>query len=160
LQSDPELEEEWAAVLVDAYVRPHARVTAGRLLSGAGGVTAAIDLSDGMLGDLTRVCESSGAPARISVDRLPVDPELEAAARHFGRARWEWSLEPGDDYELLFTVRAEDADRIAGALTEATGLPVTEIGEMTFGHADPLVRVDGLPPEHRTIGGWDHFRRR
>jgi thiamine-monophosphate kinase len=158
LRNAADLEEEWALAVVDAYVRPQARLAAGRFLGACGGVTALIDLSDGLVGDLTRICESSGAPARIDAGRLPVDPALEEAARLFGRARWEWPLLPGDDYELLFTVRPEESDRVAEGLRGATGLPVTQIGEIVFGRAQPLVEVAGLPPGSRTFEGWDHFR--
>jgi thiamine-monophosphate kinase len=158
LQEQRDQEADWAVAVVDAFVRPRARIAAGRYLSRTEGVSALIDLSDGLIGDLTRVCERSGAPARLDIARLPHDPYLEAAAAHFGRARCDWTLAPGDDYELLFTVRSEQAESVADGLRHDTGLSVTEVGEMTFGRAVPLVEVTGLPPEHRTIAGWDHFR--
>jgi len=175
-------EEEWAIALVDAYVRPHARVAAGRFLAGCAGVTAMADISDGVVGDLTRICESSSVPARLDASRLPLDPDLEAAAAVFGVSRADWSLGPGDDYELLFTVRPEDAEAVAAGLRAATGLQVTEIGEMTFGRAHPLVEIvgraagrggpaeggaggeAGREPRRKADGeaepgGWDHFRK-
>lgn len=158
----------WAHSLVRAFVRPEARIAAGRRLSKAADrpVTALVDLSDGLVGDLGHVCGRSGVRARIDMTRLPHDPDLDAAALHFGRSRAAWTLGPGDDYELLLTVRPAAADRVAGELRAATGLMVTEIGEVLPPASEPLasgeerdmVEVTGMHPGDSPAFGWDHFR--
>jgi thiamine-monophosphate kinase len=177
----------WARSLVRAFRQPQARLAAGRWLAKAADrpVTALVDLSDGLIGDLAHICERSGVRARIEVARLPHDPDLEAAASHFGLIRAAWTLGPGDDYELLMTVRPTASDSVAKELRATTGLTVTEIGEilppampalggvppvgavppsaagpstMEPGLGSSLVEVTGLPPDEHPGGGWDHFR--
>jgi thiamine-monophosphate kinase len=159
---------QWARSLVRAFRQPEARIAAGRQLAKAADrpVTALVDLSDGLIGDLAHICERSGVRAKIEAARLPHDPDLVAAASHFGRVRAAWTLDPGDDYELLLTVRPAASDRVANELRAATGLTVTDIGEIL--PPDPptekpgidpgLVEVTGLPPGEHPGGGWDHFR--
>jgi thiamine-monophosphate kinase len=171
----------WAQSLVRAFRQPEARVAAGRLLASVAdrSVTALVDLSDGLIGDLEHICDRSGVRARIDAARFPHDPDLETAASHFGGVRAAWTLGPGDDYELLLTVHPAASDRVANELRAATGLMVTEIGEIfscrvsskgtmpfSAGSHPPrkteidhgLVEVAGAPPGKPHGGGWDHFR--
>ena len=128
------------------YAEP--RVALGRALVGR--ATAAMDVSDGLLGDLAKLCAASGVGARVDLDALPVSPAL-AAAHDRGRCE-QYVLEGGDDYELLFTL-PPGAD--AAALSGAGGVAVTCIG-----------RIDGAPGVHCERGGrevpyqargYDHF---
>lgn len=156
--ADFESEHPWSGSLLHAFLEPSARLLAGRMLASLEGVAAVIDLSDGLVGDLTRICERSNVSARLDPARFPSDPDLEAAAAATGLSRVAWTLSPGDDYELLFALRSNEADRIAREIAVASGIPVTEIGEIT--EPDPI-RVTGIEGwESRTGGsrGWDHFR--
>jgi thiamine-monophosphate kinase len=123
---------QWARSLVRAFRRPTARLAAGRWMAKAADrpVTALVDLSDGLVGDLAHLCVCSGVRARIEADRLPHDADLEAAASYFGLVRTAWTLGPGDDYELLLIVRPAASERVVNELRAATGLTVTEIGEI------------------------------
>jgi thiamine-monophosphate kinase len=160
----------WAQSLVRAFREPQARLAAARRLAKAADrpVTALLDISDGLLGDLAHICERSGVRSQIEVGRLPRDPDLDAAATHFGRTRASWTLSPGDDYELLMTVRPAASERVANELRSATGLMVTEIGEILPADSparDPgadadLVDVLGVSPGNHLAGGWEHFRAR
>lgn len=139
-------ENPWARSLVRAFRQPQARIAAGRQLVNDSDrpVTALVDLSDGLVGDLARICECSGVRARIEAGRLPVDLDLEAAASHFGRTRAAWTLSPSDDYELLLTVRPSASVRVASELRTATGLAVTDIGEILSRGVYP--RWSAAPP--------------
>ncbi len=158
----------WGRALVRAYLRPEARIAAGRVLAQLTDrpVTALVDLSDGLVGDLTRICERSGVRARIDSRRFPLDADLEAAAAQLGRPRAAWTLDPSDDYELLLTVRPEATDRVAEKLRASTGLTVTEIGEILPSAPGPTpsgmilnpIEVAGMPVDAVAGGGWDHFR--
>jgi thiamine-monophosphate kinase len=157
----------WARSLVRCYLHPEARVSLGRRLALAGDrpATALIDLSDGLFGDLGHLCEQSGVRARIDAKRFPVDPDLQDASAHLGLDRAGWTLNPGDDYELLMTVRPALAERVVTDLQDFGGLPITEIGEIlppvrpggTRERAPALVEVVGLPPGFSQGSGWDHF---
>ncbi len=65
--------------------------------------TAMIDVSDGLLIDLWRICRESGTGARIYEERIPLSSELKKAAVYLGRSPFEFAQAGGEDYELLFT---------------------------------------------------------
>jgi thiamine-monophosphate kinase len=128
------------------YAEP--RVALGRALVGR--ATAAMDVSDGLLGDLAKLCVASGVGARLDLDALPVSPALAAAG---DRDRCErYVLDGGDDYELLFTLPPGEA---ADASSAAGGVAVTCIGEIT---GEPGLRCvrDGREVPH-AVRSYDHF---
>jgi thiamine-monophosphate kinase len=153
LREKLELDSETASHLRRAFLHPNPRVAEGQLLAGYG-VKTAIDISDGLISDLTHICQSSGVGARIEVDRLPVAPEVEA---NFGEESRELALSGGEDYELLFTASAETIDKV----TRAASCPVTVIGDII---ADKIGEIDLVEsqgkPLHLSKGGWDHFNAR
>jgi thiamine-monophosphate kinase len=97
--------------------------------------SAALDISDGLAGDLAKLCRASGVSTQIDVGRVP----LSDAARAFIAAEpalLERALTGGDDYEILAAVPAE---KIASfrVSARAAGVPVTEIGRLEAGDAPP-----------------------
>jgi thiamine-monophosphate kinase len=137
----------------DPLVRRHRyaepRLALGRWLRGR--ASAALDVSDGLLGDLRKLCAASGVGARLALDRLPISAEL--ALRHERAACERFVLCGGDDYELLFTV---PADRAAGVEGDAARLlPVHRIGVI---EAPAGVRCERDGREEQCGGtGYDHF---
>jgi thiamine-monophosphate kinase len=69
--------------------------------------TSMIDVSDGLLIDLWRLCNESKVGARIYIENIPVSPELRKAASYLGISPIKLALSGGEDYELLFTAPAE-----------------------------------------------------
>src|SRR5262249_23016578 len=119
------------------YVSPPSRVRLARALAAAGGVRAAIDLSDGLAADLARLCDAGRGGARI------------------GSAVTDPMLAGSDDYELLLAIdpgAGPECRRIAAA----HGVPVAVIGEVTDAPGIRQRQPDGgdRPLEPR---GWDHF---
>ena len=134
--------------------RPEPRVALGLALRGL--ASAAIDVSDGLLGDLGHVLRRSGVGATVQADwALPL---LAAVGQGAGlEAPWveELVLAGGDDYELAFTAPPERRDAVAAA-GAAAGVPVTRIGRID---AEPGLRVlgsDGQPLARR-FASFDHF---
>jgi thiamine-monophosphate kinase len=130
---------------------PQPRVGLGLALRGF--ATAAIDLSDGLLGDLGHVLERSGVGAELEFAALPRSAVLarqpEALQRHC-------LLSGGDDYELLFTAPAQADAQVLEAARRAA-VPVCRVGRITAG-AGLLVRdAAGQPLDLRGLASYDHF---
>jgi len=134
--------------------RPEPRVGLGLGLRGV--ASAALDVSDGLTGDLAHILEASGCGATLEWARLPADPAI--AARLDGPDRalaLRCLLAGGDDYELCFTAPAHSRASIA-ALSHALDVACTRVGVIDAGDALAVVDRDGAPlqPLPRAF---DHF---
>ncbi len=121
-------------------------------LVGPGGVHAAIDLSDGLVGDLGHILQASAVGADIDLPALPVAPALQGLPEP---QRLECLLAGGDDYELAFTARPE-ARAAIGQAAAASGTAVTRIGRITAGPGLRLLDATGQPVALRAAS-FDHF---
>jgi thiamine-monophosphate kinase len=142
---------------LQAHLRPRPRVLEAAKLVEAG-LRCAIDLSDGLAGDATHLCESSGVGAVIETDRVPMDAALES---EFGDQALSIAIGGGEDYELLCAGPSDAIQQARVALAEL-GTPLTIVGRLTEPPVadEPLVRlVDsaGRAVELETRS-WDHFR--
>lgn len=146
---------ELAPEEVNRHLRPLARVAEARRASAAGGVTSGMDISDGLASDLKKLCEASGAGARIYSDKLPVSPMLKKAANILETSPAILAEVGGEDYELLLTVSPDAVDSVAAAIMSETGIKVARIGEITSGQDIVVVLPDGStrPPSR----SWEHF---
>ena len=133
--------------LLHRFQLPEARVALGVALRGI--ATACIDVSDGLAGDLAKLCAASRVGADIDSRELPLSAGLCSVAGP--EARLRFALGGGDDYELLFT--APVAERARLAALEA-GAVLRRIGVVS---EDAGVRVDGTPLEREPGHGFDHF---
>lgn len=133
-----------------AHLRPRPRVAEGQALVRCG-IRAAIDISDGLLQDLSQMGLASGTAARVWFSQVPVHP---LARQALPTECLELALSGGEDYELLFTGPQEQVE----AARRALSLPVTAIGRMEVGKAGRVTLVDGEGREVAAGGrGWDHF---
>jgi thiamine-monophosphate kinase len=137
--------------------RPEPRLALGVALRGV--APAAIDLSDGLIGDLGHVLERSsaavGMPLGASLDwaAMPVDPALDGLAEP---RRAALALAGGDDYELLFTAApARRAD--LAAIGASVGLTLSRVGRVEPRPGIRLLAADGRPMEFHARS-FDHFR--
>jgi thiamine-monophosphate kinase len=145
------LAEAHIAALAARYHLPTPRVALGRRLVGL--ASAAIDVSDGLPGDLGHICRASGVAARVQAASVPLSDAARAAVAH-DPALLQTALAGGDDYELLFTL---PPDRRA-ALAELAGdldLQVTEIG--VIGEGEGLAVLDAEGRAVPGLKGWSHF---
>lgn len=152
---DPRRAATTAELLVDAHLRPFPRVDLGRILL-EHGASAAMDLSDGLLGDLPKILAASDVSAEIDARHVPVA----AAVRALFPAEWlDLALRGGEDYELLFAASAERWGDIEREVA-AAGSSVTTIGRIVplAGQA-PTIALVGLDGEKRLVapGAFDHF---
>ncbi len=133
---------------------PVPRIELGVALRGL--ATAALDISDGLTGDLGHIIERSGSGASIDLDRLPAAPHLVTMLKGNERElALECMLAGGDDYELCFT--ASNAHRVrVDALARALDLPLSRIGKMTPG-AGLVVRDESGAELPSLPRAFDHF---
>jgi thiamine-monophosphate kinase len=148
-----------AALLADvtgAHLRPVPRVAEGQWLGAAGGVTAMIDLSDGLATDLAHIADESGARCRVEIERLPVAPSTREVARAVDADALAWATGGGEDYELLLTCDASALDRLSDGLERATGTRLHAIGTVT-GTGAGVSFVDAHGREVPAAAGFEHF---
>ncbi len=115
-------------------------------------VRAMLDLSDGLSLDLHRMMEASGMAAEISASAIPIHSDVPA----------EWStdkrlaaaLGDGEDFELLFTVRASAASRLQAA-ADAAAVSLFQIGRVTTGSGVRLIDSLGTS-QILNVTGWQH----
>ncbi len=154
-----------AAVLAAARLRleqPTPRVALGLALRGI--ASAAIDVSDGLLGDLGHILKQSGVGATVDID---VASNLVAASAYYTTAKgqfdaelapaqWRsWALAGGDDYELLFTAPSSQREAVSTA-AQTSQTPVTRIGQIDMQRGLRLVDGNGQAVPN-TYTSFDHF---
>ena len=160
LMLDPELAEGTDAAegapefLRNAHRRPAPAVQAGQILSHAG-IETAMDVSDGLVDDLGKLCTASGVAARLNASAVPTHPLLR---QQFPDECLSLALGGGEDYVLLFTGPPDVVEPLIPQLGE---------GAAVIGAIVPPEELDGagrvavLDNSGRGIplsgGGWDHF---
>jgi thiamine-monophosphate kinase len=123
------LSEAMSAHLKRRYLLPEPRnALAHAVLQNA---SAAIDVSDGLAGDLAKLCRASGVAAEIDVARVPLSEAVRAAVAA-DPAMMETALSGGDDYEIVLTL-APDKLAAFHAAAHAAGVAATEIGRIATG---------------------------
>lgn len=129
----------------ERFATPKARIIEGRWLAGHG-AHAAIDISDGLVGDAGHIAAASKVRVELHLDKLPlIDDSIGPYA----------AAQSGEEYELLVTSAIPlDSD----AFLERFGIPLTEIGSVVPGDPGVVTLIDGNPVPF-TEGGYDHFRK-
>lgn len=131
---------------------PTPRVALGFALSSAPIAHAALDISDGLTGDLGHILAASGVGATLNVDALPAGPVL---AHHGLDLRRRFTAAGGDDYELCFTAPAGARAAVIEAGRQSD-TQVTRVGTIDAQAGLRLVDASGKPLE-LGLAGWDHF---
>lgn len=146
-----QVSEEAAEYLRVCHRRPRPAVAEGRILS-ASGVVTAMDVSDGLADDLSKLCRSSGLSARIHAGQVPVHPLLKQA---YPDDYLDLALGGGEDYLLLFTAPAEVMALVMPQLSQEAAV----VGELLPGEPGRVSVLDVDGSERPASGaGWDHFR--
>ncbi|HEU4509986.1 MAG TPA: thiamine-phosphate kinase [Pyrinomonadaceae bacterium] len=134
-------------------LRPEPRTGWGIVLGEERLATAMIDLSDGLSSDLNHLCSASGVGARIDSSLLPIDDRVIELCGRRALDPLQLALHGGEDFELLFTVKSDEAARLP---RRVDGVAIKRIGEITDSSEGVKIsegtRIWDLKP-----GGWKHF---
>lgn len=134
--------------------RPTPRIALGMALRGV--ANAAIDISDGLLGDLGHIVQRSNVGAVIDTAWVQDSAAISEAMQSIPfNKRLEFALAGGDDYELLFTAPPDQADAVLDA-AEACGVSVTCMGRITPVAGVQVLDLQGVPLSRR-FASFDHF---
>jgi thiamine-monophosphate kinase len=159
-RSGPWTESSSAAVAhcLRALLDPNPPLAFARTLAEQDVAHAAIDISDGLSGDMLTLCEESECLALLQADAVPVDPVVTSLERARGGDSFELALHGGEDYQMLLAVPRDKLD----ALREVAviwDLPTTVVGEFAEGPATLLLAQGGsrtpIQPQ-----SFEHFRSR
>ena len=152
------LPAEWLAAAQQRLEAPTPRVALGLALRGV--ATSALDVSDGLLGDLGHILRASGVGACIdtsmTIDLIAASAYLISASGPFDtNYLQQCTLAGGDDYELAFTAPVAQRGAVAAA-AQASATPVTRIGCIESAPGLRLVDAQGQPKANR-YASFDHF---
>jgi thiamine-monophosphate kinase len=115
------------AHLADRYLHPRPRLALAAALQTH--ASAAMDVSDGLIGDLAKLLSASGVGAEVDLDAVPLSAAARAAIMA-DPALLELAWTGGDDYEILCTAPERDYPSLVAA-SEAAGVPLVAIGRIT-----------------------------
>ncbi len=147
LQGRIELPETLQSRCLQALNRPQPRLQLVDFLREF--ASAAIDISDGLRGDLAHILNASHCGARIDQEALPVDPWLKQQALH------DYALSAGDDYEICFSLPPEHRAEVDAWNRQQPDCPLSIIGEMTG--SGFILQVDDDFVDLAPQGGFRHF---
>jgi len=142
LRRDRSLARRWrltdamGAHLMQRYLLPEPRTALAEAVRQHAG--AAMDISDGLAGDLGKLCRASTVAAEIDVARVPLS-EAARAAVAAEPALLATALTGGDDYEIVATLAPEKLPAFQAA-AQAAGIPMTEIGRVRTGEGTRFIR--------------------
>lgn len=146
----PDLEEK--SYLVGKQLKPEARADIIHELAEVGVVPSAmIDISDGLASEILHLSTQSGVGALIFEDKLPIEDITMLTATEFNISPVTAALNGGEDYQLLFTVKQADFDKIKNISD------ITPIGYMTEDKAVELVLNSGVKASIQAQG-WNHLQ--
>ena len=144
--------------LVQRHLRPTARIREGLWLAASGWATSAIDLSDGLSGDLRHVCAESRVGAVIELSTLPISPACRQYALSVKEDPAALALAGGEDYELLFTVPARHRAPFQRASAQRR-FRMTRVGRMTAAKEGLRMTLPDGQRHRLPISSYEHFRR-
>ena len=155
----PSLQAAHRRFLTQRHLRPTARIREGRWLSKARWATSAIDLSDGLSGDLRHLCAESGVGALIELAALPVSSACRRYAVSVKKDPTALALAGGEDYELLFTVSARHRARFERASMQQH-FRMTKVGRMTAAKEGLRMTLPDGRQRPLPCSSYEHFRSR
>lgn len=113
--------------LVQRHLHPLPRILLGQLLASKPYASSAMDLSDGLSGDLRHLCRESRVGALIYEEQIPMSSQMQRYAKRIRTRPLQWALHGAEDYELLFTVPPQWKQTLEKKV-KAARIDITQIG--------------------------------
>jgi thiamine-monophosphate kinase len=141
--------------VLERQLKPEARADVIRILNDLQiKPTAMIDVSDGLASEIKHICKQSNLGCTVYEDKIPIDQETYDTARSFDMDPTMYALNGGEDYELLFTIRQDDYEKIKevkqisviGFMTEAPA------GVNLITKSGPVVEIKAQGFDHMKVG--------
>lgn len=145
-------------VLLSAHLTPEPALEQAAALSNLGCVTAMIDVSDGIAGEINHICDRSLVGAEIFSEKIPMNSAAIRAGALCGKVPLDWALYGGEDYSLLFTVPPEEVQRVYNTFTENHLGPVTAIGLIVENKCGVKLILPSGTKQNLSPSGYNHFR--
>jgi thiamine-monophosphate kinase len=147
----PDLENE--TYVIGRLLKPKARKDIYELLEEKNIIpTSMMDISDGLSSELLHICEKSGVGCVIYEEKLPINEDSRKAAYKFEIDPTACALSGGEDYELLFTIKQDDYEKLT--LTES----ISVIGYITEADQGAKIKTKGGNTYNITAQGWNAFK--
>ncbi len=142
--------------IVERHLHPTARIALGQLIASQPYASAAMDLSDGLSGDLNHLCRHSQVGALIYSERIPISQHMHSYATKNGSNPFQLSLHGGEDYELLFTIPPKWQHELE-KITKKRQMPITQIGVIQPKRFGIRIEQSNGMREILLPRGYDHF---
>lgn len=138
--------------VIERQLKPQARMDVVYELRDLGVVpTSMIDVSDGLAAELLHICKDSNVGAVIFEDKIPIEDQTYLTATELNFSPMTAALNGGEDYELLFTVKQEDYEKIKNMND------ISIIGYMTNEVLEPQMMMKSGTLVKITAPGYEHF---
>ncbi|APC08316.1 thiamine-phosphate kinase [Neomoorella thermoacetica] len=139
------------------HFRPTPRVVEIRAALKAGGLTAADDISDGLVAEVYTLAAASRVGIVLEAGAIPIAPATRQLAAIYHKEPLDYALYGGEDFELLLACRPDKVDAVREAVNRACRTPVTVIGRVVPAEEGITINHSGrvLP---LTPGGYNHFQ--
>lgn len=148
--------DDLALYMIAKHHCPEPRITEGLWLASQKGVNAMMDISDGVASDLLHILEASNKAAILHVDKIPASKQLQKLCQQKQWSEHVFTMAGGEDYELLFTVKASAFKQISEDFMMQFNKPLFAIGSVLQG--DPKIEwQDKGQVVLRDDKGFNHF---
>ena len=122
----------------------------------SGAVSAMLDVSDGLAGDLGHICRLSGVGARLMAETIPLSAANRALEPNDRRPALERALHGGEDYELLLALKPHLTEKLTKNYRDHFARPLIHIGEIITG--DEIILSDEEGERPLAAAAFDHFK--
>jgi thiamine-monophosphate kinase len=144
------------AYLVQRHLRPTARIALGQLLASQPYASSAMDISDGLSGDIGHLCRQSRVGALIFSEQIPMSQQLQRYAKRIRANPLYWALHGGEDYELLFTI-PQKWQREFEKRAKKRRIPITQIGTIQPKRLGIRIEYDDHRQDELVPRSYEHF---